>query len=168
MPDNRSSTESEAHVLLDQAVLQLMLDLDRQRPWSEGEIARMISTPGDVPVSLARLRAARLVHCWSDLATATHAVVYFHEITQSLDSTAEGEHHDDSAVLNSLIAHASDGEGPLSEQEIGKAFDAGKRKLKTRIADALDRLDGAGLIERHDGRSIASEVAMHLDRILTL
>lgn len=168
MPDNRSSTESEAHVLLDQAVLQLMLDLDRQRPWSESEIARMISTPGDVTASLARLHTAGVIHRWSNLATATHAAVYFHEITQSLDSTAEGEHHDDSAVLNSLIARANDGEGPFSEQEIGKAFDAGKRKLKTRIADALDRLDGAGLIERHDGRSTASEVAMHLDRILTL
>ncbi len=168
MPDNRSSTDSEAHVLLDQAVLQLMLDIDRQRPWSEGEIARMISTPGDIPVSLARLRSAGLIHRWGDLATATHAAVYFHEITQSLDSTAEGEHHDDSAVLNSLIARANDGEGPLSEQEIGKAFDAGKRKLKARITDALNRLDGAGLIERHNELSIASEVAMYLDRILTL
>ncbi len=168
MPDNRSSIDSEAHVPLDQAVLQLMLDLDRQRPWSESEIARMISTPGDVTASLARLRSAGLIHCWSDLATATHAAVYFHEITQSLDSTAEGEHHDDSAVLNSLIARANDDEGPLSEEEIGRALDAGKRRLKTRIVDALDRLDGAGLIERHDGRFIASEVAMYLDRILTL
>lgn len=168
MPDNRSSSEAEAYDFLDQAVLQLMLDFDRQRPWSEGEIARTISTPGDIPASLARLRAAGLIHRWSDLATATHATVYFHEITQSLDSTAEGEHHDDSAVLNSLIARANDGEGPLSEQEIGKAFDAGKRKLKARIADALDRLDGARLIERRDGRFIASEVAVYLDRILTL
>jgi hypothetical protein len=168
MPSNRRSTESEAHVLLDQAVLQLMLDLDRQRPWSESEIARMTSTPGDIPAGLARLHAAGVIHRWSDLVTATHAAVYFHEITQSLDSTAEGEHHDDSAVLNSLIARANDDKGPLSEQEIGKAFDAAKRKLKARITDALDRLDGAGLIERRDGRPIASEVAMHLDRILTL
>jgi hypothetical protein len=168
MPDNRSSSEAEAYDFLDQAVLQLMLDLDRQRPWSEGEIARTISTPGDIPASLARLHAAGLIHRWSDLASAAHATVYFHEIAQSLDSTAEGEHHDDSAVLNGLIARANDGEDPLSEQEIGKAFDAGKRKLKARIADALDRLDGAGLIERRDGRFIASEVAVYLDRILTL
>jgi hypothetical protein len=168
MPDSRCSTEPDAHDFLDQAVLQLMLDPDRQRPRSEGEIARMIGTPGDVPASLARLRAAGLVHRWSDLASATHAAVYFHEITQSLDSTAEGEHHDDSAVLNSLIAHANDGKGPLSEQEIEEAFDAAKRKLKARIADALDRLNGAGLIERRDRRFTASVVAMHLDRILTL
>ncbi len=168
MPDNRCSTEPDAHDFLDQAVLQLMLDPDRQRPWSEAEIARMIGTPGDVTASLARLRAAGLVHRWSNLVSAAHAAVYFHEITQSLDSTAEGEHHDDSAVLNSLIARANDGEGPLSEREIGRAFDAGRRKLKARIADALDRLDGAGLIERRDGRSIASAVAVHLDRILTL
>ena len=93
MPDNRSSTESEAHALLDQAVLQLMLDRDRQRPWSEAEIARMISTPGHVPASLKRLRTAGLIHRWNDLATASHAAVYFHEITQSIDPAAEGEHH---------------------------------------------------------------------------
>ncbi len=168
MPSNRGSTESQAYDFLDQVVLQLMLDLDRQRPWSEGEMARMIGTPGDVAASLARLRAAGIVHCWSDLATATHAAVYFHEIRQSLDSTAKGEHHDDSAVLSSLIARANDGEGPLPEQEIEKMFHAGKRKLEARIRDALDRLDGAGLIERHDGLSIASEVTMYLDRILTL
>jgi hypothetical protein len=168
MPDNRRSTEPDAHDFLDQAVLQLMLDPDRQRPWSEGEIARIIGTPGDVPASLARLGAAGLVHRWSDLASATHAAVYFHEITQSLDSTAEGEHHDDSAVLNCLIARANDGRGLLSERQIGRVFDAEKRKLKARIADALDRLDGAGFIERRDGRSIASAVAMRLDRILTL
>ena len=71
-------------------------------------------------------------------------------------------------MLESLIARASDGEGPLSEQEIWEAFDAKKHKQKLRITDALDRLDGAGLIERRGGRSIASEVAKNLDRIMTL
>jgi hypothetical protein len=44
MLDNHSSAESEAHALLDQAVLQLMLDSGRQRPWSEAEVARIIGT----------------------------------------------------------------------------------------------------------------------------
>ena len=40
MPDQRSSIESEAHAYLDRAVLGLLLDIDKQRPWSETEIAR--------------------------------------------------------------------------------------------------------------------------------
>lgn len=83
--------------------------------------------------------------------------VYFHEITQSTDPAAEDEYHYDSAVLEGLLARGSDGEGPLSEQDLWDAFGAKKQKL--RITDALDRLDGAGLIERRGGRSIASEVA---------
>ncbi|HEV3072421.1 MAG TPA: hypothetical protein VGY76_13465 [Solirubrobacteraceae bacterium] len=168
MLDNRSSAESEAHALLDQAVLQLMLDSERQRPWSETEVARIISTPGHVPASFKRLRVAGLIHRWNDLATASHAAVYFHEITQSTDPAAEDEHSYDSAVLESLLARGNDGEGPLSEQDLWDAFGAQKNKQKLRITDALDRLDGAGLVERRGGRSIASEVAKNLDRIMTL
>ncbi len=167
MLDNRSSAESEAHALLDQAVLQLMLDSERQRPWSEAEVARIISTPGHVPASFKRLRVAGLIHRWNDLATASHAAVYFHEITQSTDPAAEDKHYD-SAVLEGLLARGDDGEGPLSEQNLWDAFGAKKNKQKLRITDALDRLDGAGLIERRGGRSIASEVARNLDRIMTL
>jgi hypothetical protein len=168
MLDQRSSVESEAHALLDQAVLNLMLDSERQRPWSETEVARMVSTPGHVPASFKRLRLTGLIQRWNDLATASHAAVYFHEITQSTDRAAEHEHRYDSAVLESLLARGSDGEGPLSEQDLWDAFGAKKQKQKLRITDALDRLDGAGLIERRGGRSIASEVARTLDRILTL
>jgi hypothetical protein len=168
MPDNRSSAESEAHALLDQAVLQLMLDSDRQRPWSEAEIARILSTPGHVPASLKRLRTAGLIHRWNDLATASHAAVYYHEITQSAYRASEGEHRWDSAVLESLIVRGSDGQGPLTEQDLWDAFNAKDQKRQLEITDALDRLDGAGLIERRGGRSIASEVAQNLDRVMTL
>jgi hypothetical protein len=168
MLDNRSSAESEAHAQLDQAVLHLMLDSERQRPWSEAEVARIISTPGHVPASFKRLRVAGLIHGWNDLATASHSAVYFYEITQATGAAAEHERSSDSAVLESLLARGSDGEGPLSEQDLWDAFGAKKQKQKLRITDALDRLDGAGLIERRGGRSIASEVAQNLDRIMTL
>jgi hypothetical protein len=168
MLDQRSSVESEAHALLDQAVLNLMLDSERQRPWSETEVARMVSTPGHVPASFKRLRVAGLIQRWNDLATASHAAVYFHEITQSTDRAAVHEHRYASAVLESLLARGNDGEGSLSERDICDAFGAKKKKKKLGITDALDRLDGAGLIERRGGRSIASEVAKNLDRIITL
>lgn len=64
-----------------------MLDIDRQRPWSEEEIARVISTPGDVRHILRRLRAAKLIHRWNDLAVAPHAAVRFHEIWTIRDSS---------------------------------------------------------------------------------
>ncbi len=62
----------------------------------------------------------------------------------------------------------SDGQGPLTEQDIWEAFNAKDEKRRLNITDALDRLDGAGLIERRGGRSIASEVAQYLDRIMKL
>jgi predicted transcriptional regulator len=165
MLDQRSSTESEAHAYLDRAVLGLMLDIDQQRPWSEAEIAREISTPGHVPASLKRLRTAGLIHRWNDLVTASRSAVRAHEITQSADDPASAdERHHDKAVLESLLVRASDGQGPLSEDEIWEASSADKLA----ITDALNRLDAAGLIERRGGKAIASEVATHFDRIMTL
>lgn len=168
MHDYRTQEDSEEHAQLDQAVLNIMLDIDRQRPWSEEEIARAISTPGDVRASLRRLRVAKLIHRWNDLAVASHAAVRFHEITQFGDPASEHERHDDKAVLESLLARSSDGEGPLSEQQIYDAFGARKKKRKLAITDALDRLDGAGLIERRGGRAIPSEVARRFDDLMTL
>jgi hypothetical protein len=109
-----TSIESEAHAYLDKAVLQIMLDTERQRPISEVEVARIVSTPGHVPASLKRLRVAGLIHRWNDLATATHAAVYYHEITQSKDPDSRHEHVWDSAVLESLIVRGNDGQGPLT------------------------------------------------------
>ncbi len=168
MQDHRIQDGSEEHACLDQAVLQLMLDSDRQRPLSQAEIARGISTPGHVPDSLKRLRRAGLIHRWNDLATASHPAVRFHEITQSQDPGSEYERHHDHAVLECLLVRSSDGERPLSEQEIRDALGARKKKHKLAITDALDRLDGAGLIERRGRQAIASEVAKRFDQIMTL
>jgi hypothetical protein len=66
-----------------------------------------------------------------------------------------------------LIVRGSDEQGPLTEQDLWEAFNAKDDKRRLNITDALDRLDGAGLIERR-GRSIASEVAQYLDRIMKL
>jgi predicted transcriptional regulator len=167
MPDQRSSIESEAHAYLDRGVLGLLLDIDKQRPWSEAEIAREISTPGHVPASLKRLRTAGLVHRWNDLVTASRSAVRFHEIPQSGDPASAEERHHDKAVLESLLVRASDGQGPLSEEELWEAFSA-KEQTQLDITDALNRLDAAGLIERRGGKAIASEVATYFDQIMTL
>ncbi len=168
MREHRTPEGSQEHACLDQAVLQFMLDIDRQRPLSEAEIARAISTPGHVPDSLKRLRRAGLIHRWNDLATASHPAVRFHELTQSQDPGSEYERHQDHAVLEYLLARCSDGERPLSEPEIRDALGARKNKRKLTITDALDRLDGAGLIERRGRRAIASQVARRFDELMTL
>ncbi len=167
MYDHGIQEDSPEHACLDQAVLGLMLDSDRQRPLSEAEIARAISIPGHVPDSLKRLRRAGLIHRWNDLATASHPAVRFHELTQSHDPGSEYERRHDHDVLECLLARGRDGEHPLTEQEIREALGARKKKRRLAVADALDRLDRAGLIERRGGRAIASAVARRLDRIAT-
>jgi hypothetical protein len=171
MHKHRTPEGLAEHACIDRAVLDLMLDLDRQRPWAEDEIARTIGVPGDVRDSLRRLRACKLIHRWNDLAVAAHAAVRFHEITQPADVLSPGdasERHWDKAVLEGLLARSADGEGPRTAQQTYEAFGATKQKKRLQIDDALDRLEGAGLIERRGGRSIASEVARRLDELMTL
>ncbi|HEY5260731.1 MAG TPA: hypothetical protein VIJ33_01300 [Solirubrobacteraceae bacterium] len=168
MHKHRTPEGLAEHACIDQAVLNLMLDLERQRPWSEDEIARTISVPGDVRDSLRRLRASKLIHRWNDLAVASHPAVRFFEITQPAANLSPGdyeERHWDQAVLEGLLARSAAGEGPRTEQQTYEAFGATKRKKLIKVADALDRLDGAGLIERRGGRSIASELARRLDEL---
>lgn len=167
MLDQRSSLESEAHACLDHAVLRLILDTDR--PLSEAEIARAIDVPGHVPDSLKRLRRAGLIHRWNDLATPSHPAVRLHAITQSSDEDGAGaaDCRCERAVLEVLLRSASDGERPLSAEQLHDALNARKRKQQARINAALERLDAAGLIERRGGQSIAAEVAMYFEHLMT-
>jgi hypothetical protein len=99
---------------------------------------------------------------------ASRPAVRFHEINRGGGDPSRLEVDDrywDKAVLDVLLAHSADGEGPRSEQEIYDAFGASKKKRKLAIADTFDRVDGDGLIERRGGRSIPSEVARHLDEL---
>jgi hypothetical protein len=168
MLDKSSSTESETRARLDKAVLLIVLDSRLQRPISEAEVARIVRTPGYVSTSFKRLRAAGLIHRWNDLATATHAAAYYHQITQCANPESRQERHADRTVLGSLLVRGDYGQRPLSEQDLWDVFSAGKKKQKLRITHALDRLDAAGLIERRGGQSVASEVAIAIDRLLTL
>ena len=112
MHKHRTPEGLEEHASIDRAVLDLMLDLDRQRPWAEDEIARTISVPGDVRDSLRRLRASRLIHRWNDLAVASRPAVRFHEINHGGGVPSPGdaeERHWDKAVLEGLLVRSADG-----------------------------------------------------------
>jgi hypothetical protein len=168
MHRHRTPGGLEEHALIDRALLQLMLDLDRQRPWAEEELARAVSIPGDVRDGLRRLRASKLIHRWNDLAVASHPAVRFHEITQGVDPDSAHEHHDDRTVLEALLARSAAGEGPLSEHDVSETFAAEEKERRVATTDALGRLDGAGLIERRGGHVIVSEVARRFDELMTL
>jgi hypothetical protein len=168
MHTHRTPEGLKEHALLDRAVLNLMLDSERQRPWAEDELARTLTVPGDVRESLRRLRAAKLIHRWNDLAVAAHVAVRFFEITQpqeGINPNDASERHWEWAVLEGLIVRAADGQGPRTLEQTYEAFGATKKKKKLAVRDALDRLEGSGLIERRAGRSVASEVARRLDEL---
>ncbi len=171
MPKYRTPDGLAEHACIDRTVLDLMLDIERQRPWAEDEIARTISTPGDVRDSLRRLRSSKLIHRVNDLAFASHPAVRFHEINHGGGNPGPGEideRHWDKSVLEGLLVRSAEGEGPITEQQTYKAFGADKKKKRLALADALNRLEGAGLIERRGGRAVASEVARRLDELMTL
>ncbi len=92
-----------------------------------------------------------------------------HAITHSNgeDGAGTADCRREHAVLEVLLRSASDGERPLSAEQLHDALNAGKRKQQARINAALDRLDAAGLIERRGGQSIAAEVAMHFEHLMT-
>jgi hypothetical protein len=96
--------------------------------------------------------------------------VRYCEITQGRaeNQNDDDERHHDKAVLEGLLVRAADGEGTRSDEQIFQAHAATEHEQRLAITDALGRLEAAGLIERRAGRSIASEVARHLDELMTV
>lgn len=165
MCDNRTPDFSEEHASLDRAVLNLMLDIERQRPWSTAEIARMISTPGHVPASVERLRSAGLVHCFGEqLACASHASVRFFELSQERERSAEDQF--ECRVLEGILARTGEDGSWTPELKIHRAFGAKKGERTLRVTDALASLDASGLIERRVEKVLASEHARRLDQLM--
>jgi hypothetical protein len=163
MHENRTPEGSAEHAHIDWAILRLLLDINGQRPLSEAEITYGITTPGNVPDSLKRLRGDGLIHRWNDMATASYPAVYFYEITES---PPDEQYHDNKAVLERLLVRSRNGEGPLPERAIHQAFGAKKNRRKLRATDALDRIELAGLIERRGEQAIATKVAKRYDELM--
>jgi len=69
--------------------------------------------------------------------------------------------------LKSCCEAPATASGHCPAQQLHHALNASKRKQQARINAALDRLDAAGLIERRGGQSIAAEVAMNFDQLMT-
>jgi hypothetical protein len=161
---HRSSEVVDEFIRLDRTILGLLVDPDDQRPWSEMEIAREISTPGHVRDSLERLRHAGLVHRYSGLVSATHAAARMYEIDQSSYGLCEQDRGFERVVLAVLLAHL-DTEPPLSQQDVvGET----SREGGMEITDALDSLGAAGLVDRSGGLVWPSRAARRYSQIMTL
>jgi hypothetical protein len=156
--------ESEEFARLEWAILGLLVTPYQQRPWSEAEIERTISTPGNVREAVERLRRVGLVHRWGNMVSATCAAVRSEEITQ--------EHND-----NPMIEEDRRMEGeilyvlmrtkdvlPMSEKDIRRALRI-KKKRKLAVIDGLDHLDAAGLIDRPGGLAVPTDAAVRFDYI---
>ena len=166
MHANRTQEPFDEPTCLEQAILELILDPDTQRPWSDTEITRAISTPGDVSSALKRLRLAGLIHRWAELVSPARAAIRFHEIEQSTDPGSEYERRHERSVLELLLSES--GEQPMSEKEIRRALGASKKTKKLAVIDALSRLDGAGLVDRRGDLAVASPAARRIDCVMAL
>jgi len=159
--------ESEEIARLDGVILGLLIYADTQRPWSDAEVVRAVSVPGDVPDGLARLYQSGLIHRWTGLLSATRAAVHFQDIKESDDLNTRDDRHLEEAVLDLLLAPCSHTRTALSEREIRRAIGIKSRTTKLALADALNRLDGIGLVDRSGGLARASEAAVRFDQIMT-
>jgi hypothetical protein len=75
MHDKPTRSVAEQEQTIDRAVLALLLDRDEQRPWSQREVELEIGDHLDTVDSLARLRAAGLIHRCHEFVFASRAAL---------------------------------------------------------------------------------------------
>ncbi len=153
---------------LDGAILELLVNRDQQRPWSENEITRAIGRNVSALISLEGLRRAGLIHRWHDFVSATNAAVHFHEITHTWDHDSQHEWNTERQVMEILLTWSEGGKKWLSEKKIWRELRATKRRQRLAITDALNRLDGAGLVDRCHYLVTPSNAAVRFDQIIVL
>lgn len=136
-----------------------------RHPWAVGEIEREIGgESSNVPPAIDRLKEAGLLHSWDELVCPTHASMHAHEIMQSEDAASALEHGWERRVFVLLLA-STDG---LPEHKVLRELAAQDDAAQLAVTDALNRLDGAGLVDRRDGRAAASQAGVRFDRTMTL
>lgn len=165
MHEQSSPEKSEEDARLDGAILGLLVSPHDQRPWSDDEIAREVSTPGDVSDALIRLQDDGLVHRWDRLASATHPAVRYFRLTQSTDSPiTEADRLMELAILEALLTPASRRSIPMSETELRRDMGI-KKKERLDFIDALSRLGRCGLVARTRELVFATKTAARFDEI---
>lgn len=162
-PDKASSTER-----LEGVILGLLVDRDQQRPWSVNEIARATGSQIHALIGIERLCRHGLIHRWESFVSATNAAVHFHDLMHSYDRDSRHEWDIEHRVLTVLLTSSECGKKWLPEKKIWRVLRATKRRQRLAITDALNRLNGTGLVDRCQYLVIPSNAAVHLDQIMTL
>jgi hypothetical protein len=163
MHDQPIQGEHEEFARLDRAILGLLVS-EYRHPWTIDEIEREIGPERiDVPPAIHRLDDAGLLHSWDEFVCPTHAAMRFHEITDDADS--EFERGWERRILWLLLMPTSTRNG-LSEKELRRELEGKSNQLA--VTDALDRLGGAGLVDRDDVLVAASTAAARFDQIMSL
>lgn len=160
MREKRSPDGLSEAARVQRAILNLLLDPDRQRPLSEAEIMRAIGDPHATRAALDELHKAGLVHRWQDLVSATHPTVRYHELAHKRTESSENRH--DHLLLELLLEQPEQGQ---DEAILAGTLAVEDPKLEIDALDALDRLDRAGLIERYGQRVQVAAVTVRLDAL---
>ncbi len=166
MQHHRTPDLSSSAKCLDGPILGLLVGRDQQRPWSINELVRTIGQTASVLISVESLRRAGLVHRWDEFVSATNAAVHFHDITQTRDDDSQHEWHTEHQALEILLAASEDGKMWLPEKKIWRVLRATKRHQRLAITDALNRLNGAGLVDRCHYLVTPSHAAVRFDQIM--
>ena len=161
MNDQSKRETTPEETVLDRALLDLMLQTSH--PWTEAELARAVSSGGEVPAALARLKDDGLINRWGEFAAASYAALRVCGINHDHDSASAHEHRDESIVLELMLA-TTDGSRPLSRQELLRELGKSKQK-RNRITDAIERLIAAGLLDSSEGMLFLSRAALRYDQL---
>jgi hypothetical protein len=169
MHGERSPGESEEFARIDGAILGLLVNPHEQRPFSEGEVGRDIDPRYEhIAPSLNRLHQAHLIHRWNGMVSATRAAVRFYEIRQAMDPVLDEDRYIEGSILAHLLAQDDGSPQPLTAEQIRRAMGRRKRKHRLAIFDAIQRLDGIGLLDRSGDLAFASVAAVRFDEIMQL
>jgi DNA-binding MarR family transcriptional regulator len=156
--------EPEGFPRLERVILGLLVG-KYCHPWTIDEIEREIGgESSNVSPAIHRLDEAGLLHSWDEFVCPTHASMHTHEIMESEDADSEFEHGWERRVFVLLLA-STDG---LPELEVLRELAAQDNAAQLAVTDALNRLDGAGLVDRKNGRATASQAGVRFDRTMTL
>ena len=161
MNDQSKRETTPDETVLDRALLDLMLQTSH--PWTEAELARAVSSGGEVPAALACLKDDGLINRWGEFAAASYAALRVCGINHDHDSASAHEHRDESIVLELMLA-TTNGSRPLSRQELLRELGKSKRK-HNRITDAIERLIAAGLLDSSEGMLFLSRAALRYDQL---
>lgn len=169
MHGQRSPRESEGFARIDGAILGLLVNSHEQRPFADAEVSRDIRPYlGDVAAALVRLHQARLIHRFAGMVSATRAAVRFFDITQVDDEFSDSDRNVEGSILALLLSEDNGLPKPMSVKQIRRKMGAKKGGERIAILDALNNLDGIGLVDRSGDLAFASGAAVRFDQIMQI